>query len=205
MEYSTNNGTSWTLISDSVANTGSLVWNIGAINATQAKLRMKATDDVGNESNLIESSVFSVDSSVPGFSIELGTPPNGAYVNALGFDIVGTATDNIGIDSVYYSFKKNADNSYWNGSSYTGTQTWNLLSGSLNTVSYNINALIQPSIEQGAVYDLVVKITDRAGNEYITNARQYTGDIADPILTVTNGSGSYFSGSINISGTSSDV
>jgi len=75
---------------------------------------MKATDDVGNESNLIESSVFSVDSSVPGFSIELGTPPNGAYVNALGFDIVGTATDNIGIDSVYYSFKKNG----WNERRY---------------------------------------------------------------------------------------
>jgi len=60
-----------------------------------------------------------IDSQNPTFSITTGTPPNGAYINAGGFEALGTAGDNIKIDKIYYSFKRNSNNTYFDGTAYT--------------------------------------------------------------------------------------
>ncbi len=206
LEYSTDNWTNWVVISNSLPNTWSYVWNMWNINSTQVKLRMKAIDNVWNYSTYETTSYnFVIDSSNPTFSITTWTPPHGAYINANWFDAIATAWDNIKIDKIYYSFKKNLDNTYLSGTSYTWVLTWNLLQDNVNSTTYNLNSLLTPSIVNGETYDIIFRTVDKAWNEISSTARQYTADTINPSLNITNTSWNYFSGSLNITWTSSDA
>lgn len=204
LEYSSNNGTNWTVISSTLPNTGSYNWNVPNFSSTQSKLRMKVRDNVWNESTYETTSSFVIDSQNPTFSITTGTPPNGAYINAGGFEALGTAGDNIKIDKIYYSFKRNSNTTYFNGSTYTWAITWNLLQDNVDSTSYNLNGLLSPTLVNAESYDFTLKVIDRAGNEFTTTPRQYIADLTNPNLVITNPENTYFSWSINISWTSSD-
>jgi len=165
---------------------------------------MKVRDNVWNESTYETTSSFVIDSQNPTFSITTGTPPNGAYINAWGFEALGTAGDNIKIDKIYYSFKRNSNTTYFNGSTYTWVITWNLLQDNVDSISYNVNELLSPNLVNGENYDFTLKLIDRAGNEFTTTPIQYIADLTNPNLVITNPENTYFSWSINISWTSSD-
>ncbi|MBW7954500.1 hypothetical protein H3C61_01675 [Candidatus Gracilibacteria bacterium] len=203
LEYSTNSGGNWNIIAQNLANNGSYNWNIGNLNSKEVKLRIKAIDTFGNESNYIESSLFTIDSSAPGLNLEIGTPPNGVFINNNGFDIISTLSDNIELKSVFYNFKNTSSNSYWDGNSYSGVNTWVKLKD-LTGINYSLNELINPTIINGNTYDFTLKLVDRSGNETLSTTREYIGDNINPTLNITNSSGSYFSGSLNILGTSLD-
>lgn len=69
LEYSLDNGTNWISIGTNLANNGTYAWNIGAgINTAQAKIRLTATDSVGNTSSQT-SSAFIIDSTLPVLSV----------------------------------------------------------------------------------------------------------------------------------------
>lgn len=205
LEYSTNNGSNWNVISSTLPNTGSYTWTLPNINWNQAKLRIKARDNVWNESSYVESGIFTIDSQNPTFSITTWTPPNGAYINAWWFEALATAWDNIKIDKIYYSFKRNSNDNYWDGNAYTWVLVWNVLQDNIDSISYNLNELINPTIVNGENYDFILKVVDKAGNELSTTPRQYIADTINPNLTISNQDNSYFSGSIHISGTGSDT
>lgn len=205
LEYSTNNGANWTVISSTVPNTGSYTWNVPNISSTQSMVRMKVHDNVWNESTYETTSAFVIDSQAPTFSITTWTPPNGAYINAWGFEALGTAGDNIKIDKIYYSFKRNSNNTYFDGSSYTWVIIWNLLQDNIDSISYNLNELLSPTLLNGENYDFTLKVLDKSWNEFTTIPRQYIADTINPILNITNQDNTYFSGSINIFGTASDT
>lgn len=205
LEYSLNNWWIWNVLATNLSNSWSYIWSIWALNSTQAKLRIKAQDNVGNESEYVESWVFTIDSQKPTLAVNIWTPPTGSYINAGWFDAIVTANDNIGLESIFYSFKRNSQNTYWNGNAYTWVLVWNPLQQNIDTLSYNLNQLIQTELIHGENYDLVIKAIDKAGNEILSIPRQYIADTVMPNLNITTTSQTYFSWAIVLSGTSSDV
>ncbi len=67
LEYSANNGTSWTTIA-SLANSSPYSWSIPSIDSNQVKIRVTATDSVGNPSTTVISGAFTIDSTGPSIS-----------------------------------------------------------------------------------------------------------------------------------------
>lgn len=205
LEYSLNNGWVWNVLVNNISNSWSYNWSIWALNSTQAKLRIKARDNVWNESDYVESWIFVIDSQKPTLSLSIWTPPNGSYINAWWFDTIASLNDNIGLQSVSYSFKRNSNSTYWNGSAYTENLVWNTLQEDINTLSYNLNQIIAPEIINGENYDLVIKALDKAWNEILSTPRQYIADTLLPAIHINNLSNTYFSGSVAFSGTANDA
>ncbi|RYZ71217.1 MAG: hypothetical protein EOP09_04970, partial [Proteobacteria bacterium] len=64
LEYSTDSGSSWTLVNggSSIANSGSFIWTAPATFSTHYRVRVRATDSVGNTAQSASSSDFIVQS-----------------------------------------------------------------------------------------------------------------------------------------------
>ncbi|MCP4520719.1 MAG: hypothetical protein GY827_03340 [Cytophagales bacterium] len=83
------------------------------------------------------------------------------------------------MENVTYTFQNVTENTYWDGSSFTGTLTDNTLcsdstalgtDNSCNTIAQNIS----PTITHGNSYRMVVTATDEAGNSTTAAAIDYT-------------------------------
>ncbi|MCK9272252.1 lamin tail domain-containing protein [Candidatus Gracilibacteria bacterium] len=216
LEYTLDNGTNWTQIANNEANDGSYSWTVPSANSAQVKIRLTASDNATNTAYDTSDSNFIIDSTSPTLGITYAggggsTPQNGKYINNSGIDISANSTDSY-LDKVYYEFKNTSDNVCWSaaGSGWIACDTWNTLctdSQSLGTdlTCSNITTTISPTILNSKNYRLFLKSVDEAGNSYTANAIDYIGDITNPGLVITTADSSYFSGSINISGTASDV
>lgn len=202
--YSLDNGSNWNQIATNLPNSWNYTWNIGNLNSSQVRVRMQAKDAVGNISSYGLSSVFVIDSTPPNIAFDLGTPPNGAFINGNWFDLIGNVSDNISLSKIQYSVKNITDTTFWDGTGYTGSLTWNTLVQDLSWISYNLNTLLHPTLQDGNHYELKVKVTDTAGNEFISYPREYIADTLLPNLHIDTLSNAYFSGSIQIVGTASD-
>ena len=62
-----------------------------------------------------------------------------------------------------------------------------------------------PTLVDGSSYQFVYRSTDRAGNVRDSSTFAYVADTVAPILATNVSSGSTFSGSVTIEGTSSDA
>lgn len=94
---------------------------------------------------------------------------------------------------------------YYNGTSYTGsTEVWNTIATSTGS-SYNLASTITSGIINGSYYKLKLKSDDIVGNSTSTAQITFIGDTVNPALTVATASGTYFSGSLSITGTASDT
>lgn len=65
LEYSANNGSSWSVVAENIANTGSFNWSIPSIDSDQVLLRIAAQDLAGNSNSVQSASAFIVDSTIP--------------------------------------------------------------------------------------------------------------------------------------------
>jgi hypothetical protein len=202
--YTTNSWTTWNQITASLTNNWTYSWSVPSINSSNVKLKMDAVDNVGNTTSYITPYAFTIDSTLPTFSIWVSTPPNWTYVNSNWFNIEWVASDT-NLKSISYTFKRVSDNAYWNWSSYTWAISWNTLQDNISWISYNTNTLISPWISNWETYDLVIKSSDYAGNDFFTVARRYTWDTTNPSLTINTSSWSYFLDSLTISWSSSDA
>ena len=160
LEYSIDNGSNWTTIVTTTANSGTYTWTApSSINTTQGKIRLTATDSASNASTLSTSS-FIIDSTNPTVTITYAgaggnTPVNGKYINSTGIDISGSASDTY-LSGVVYTFQNLSNSQYWDGSVWGGSQTWNTIctaSGSSCTIAQTI----APTITNGSNYRLILK------------------------------------------------
>ena len=97
IDYSTNNGGAWDPIVTDQANDGTYPWTVYAVPTTQALVRVKAHDAVGNIGSDVSNAVFTIsDQTAPTVTV---TSPNGGETWATGssHDVTWTATDNIGV------------------------------------------------------------------------------------------------------------
>ena len=214
LAYSVDGGSSWTTIASGLANNGSSTWTVPAsTNITNAKIRLTATDIAGNTTS-VSTSNFIIDSTAPTVSVSYAgnggtTPQNGRYINNSGFDISASASDTY-LANAQYSLENTSNNTYWNGSSWTGTQAWNTICtdpvtlGTSTTCNSIASSVAISGITQGTGYQLVVRTVDEAGNTTSANPANYTGDVNPPNLSITNTDNSYASTSVAITGTASD-
>jgi hypothetical protein len=202
--YSTNSWSNWNLIASSLPNNWSYNWSIPSINSSNVKLQIVATDNVWNTSSYVTPYSFTIDSTLPTFTIWISTPPNWVYINSNWFNIEWVSNDT-NLKSISYSFKRVSDNFYWNWSTYTWAISWNTLQDNISWISFNTNTLISPSISNWETYDLVIKASDYAGNDFTTIARRYTWDSINPTITINTSSWTYFLDNLTISWSSSDA
>lgn len=204
LEYSSNGGTSWNAIASGLPNSGSYVWNTGVLDSGSVKIRITATDKVGRTSSDTSDAVFTVDSTLPAVvASSPPTPPDNAFVSGSGFD-VGVSGSDANLAKVSYSFTDGSF--YWNASStsWLGGQQWNDLCTSSATCA-NYAGTLLPAVSDGSSYQLVFRATDRAGNVKDTSVYHYVGDAVSPVITSNVSTGSYFSGSLSLIGTSTDA
>lgn len=69
LSYSADNGATWNIIADQVANTGNYSWSVPVVDSSEVVVKIKAVDSVGLSSEDVSGSVLSIDSSAPQLSI----------------------------------------------------------------------------------------------------------------------------------------
>lgn len=175
------------------------------------KIKLEATDNVGNKSSDASDNAFEVDSTAPVVTITyagLGgtTPQTNSHINSSGFDVSAGITDsNLAGGNVSYSLYNQTAGTYFNGTIYAGgAEVWNTLATSTGS-SYNLASTITSSIIDGNYYKLKLRADDVVGNTFSTPQVTFVGDTVPPTLVVATASGTYFSGSVSITGTASDT
>jgi hypothetical protein len=107
IEYSTDNGTSWNNITTSTSNTGSYVWTVPDVSASQCLVRV--SDAVDNDPTDTSNDVFTIGPAPPPVGITV-TYPNGGE-NFLVYSpekITWTSTGEIGSVKIEYSINNGA-------------------------------------------------------------------------------------------------
>lgn len=204
LSYSTN-GSTWTMIASSLANTGSYLWTgIPALNTATVRVKITATDLAGNLSADTSDADFTVDSTLPNIAVNTPpTPPNNSYISAGGFDIQAQGSDT-NLSKISYAFDDGT--LYWNESTtgWLGIPQWNDICVNAATCA-TANYTVVPTLTDGHIYHLLLRVTDLAGNTRDSSTYTYTADLVAPNITTTLTPDAYFSGSVNIAGTSSDA
>ncbi len=198
--YSSDNGTNWSLISTWHINDWSLSWTIPTIDTTSWKLKAIVHDEAWNKEEKIWNFNFSIDSTKPSLSITYSTawwstPPDGNAINDNGFDISAFATD-ANLSWVYYRFENITDSTFYNLSTFTWTETWNLF---CTADCWNTLTWINANIEDWKQYKLTLKAIDTVWNEILSSQTPvYDWDNTNPNITSLVNSWSYFSWTANI-------
>lgn len=167
LEYSLNNGDSWTTIIASALNTGSFDWTVPNESSTNALVRVSAASD-GTPAD-VSNAVFTIASLVSQLSL---TSPNGGEVLGAGSNQLITWTTVGGVAAVKLEYSLN------NGGNWT-----TIVSSISNTGSYNWTI---PAVESNAA---LVRISD-AGNSAIFDISNSVFSIISALtLTVVSPNG----------------
>jgi hypothetical protein len=208
--YSIDNGVSFASIADNLANSWTYNWSVPWVNSDKVLVKLVAYDTVWNFASDVSNATFIVDSTNPSLAFTYtNTPANGSYINNSWIDVTGTTGDSY-FSKLYYKFQNTSDSTFYNGTAFTGAETWvNVCSdptakwtnGSCNNISF----ALKPTVVDWKKYKLILKTTDEAWNESLTVPLEYTWDIVNPTLNVTTASWTYYKNTINIAGTTSDA
>ncbi len=180
LEYSTNNGATFTEIVNSTPNDGSHTWTVPFINTTQGVI--KISDAADGTPTDVSNSVFSI--VTPGLTMIF---PNGSEI------LTGGSTESITWNSTGNISSVNLEYSANNGGTWTVIVTSAPNTGSFNWLVPAINTT------QG-----LLRIADAAdGNPTDVSNSVFTIDTQSLTLTAPNGSESWLAGSVqNITWTS---
>ncbi|PIP30970.1 hypothetical protein COX25_01895, partial [bacterium (Candidatus Howlettbacteria) CG23_combo_of_CG06-09_8_20_14_all_37_9] len=122
LEYSLNNGSTWSLVADTEANDGINAWNpIPSADSNQVKVKLIATDAAGNYTSDESDNIFIIDTVGPNVGTVNALP---AYNKNFTFDVPYTATDTAsGIDYVKLYFKNTTNHLGWTqfGTTFTSS------------------------------------------------------------------------------------
>ncbi len=123
---------------------------------TMYVIEVKAVDPSGNWSSVATSSC-TYDNTMPVSEVVL--PANGSIINSLA-TISGTASDNIGVQSVEVQIQRLSDGSYWTGAGWS-VEIWLPATG---TSAWNYTGLTTADLTSGTSYQIVSHVTDFAVN-----------------------------------------
>lgn len=137
-------------------------------------------------------SLPSGDSTLP--QVGLTTPTAGQTFPAETVTVTGTASDDVGIGSVYTAVRDRTSSLWWNAKeAIWGTQkTWNyaaVTSPSVTSVTW-LSSFV--GVKYGGSYQVQAKATDTTGNERLGTLTNFqsagapSGDATPPTLTVTS-------------------
>ncbi len=213
LEYSVDNGLTYNLIASNQANSGTYQWTVPSINSSQVLIKLTAFDNVNNSNSDISDSTFIIDSTKPALDIRFAwngwnTPQNWKYINNSGINLTLTSWD-LHIDKIYYTFENTTDNTFWNWVTFTGWIVNNTLcsdSAILSTDNWcdTITSNISPTIVHLNTYKMIFYAVDEANNLTTSTLVDYTWDITDPDVSISNIDWIFISNNINISGSSLD-
>lgn len=127
LDYSTDNGATWTPIASGLANAGTYSWTLPQAAAAQARVRATARDAASNSANDASDAAFTLaDQTAPSVTV---TAPNGGEIWGVGetHDVTWTASDNIGVTTIDLAVSTD-DGTTWTpiatGLANTGSWSW---------------------------------------------------------------------------------
>ncbi|RLD18857.1 MAG: hypothetical protein DRI36_00390, partial [Caldiserica bacterium] len=192
---------------------GTTTWNY-TVSVTTAfehnveyRVDCRAVDKAGNVQSTPNNYIFKIDTGIP--QGEITYPVNGNYYNSM-TNLQGTAVDDLSdIDTVRIQIKKaEAPIQYWDGTGWNNDPQW--ISVTYDSVNDEWSYSSGPGgsdLLDGVSYEVRAKITDKAGNQYISNLVTFIGDTENPQAGVSNISeGGYYNPSTlsDILGTAND-
>jgi beta-lactamase superfamily II metal-dependent hydrolase len=130
VDYSTDEGDSWTNVVAGAPNTGSLTWNVPNLPTSFALVRVTAHDGAGNTGVASSGGDFTIaDLTAP--VVAVTTPHAGdSYLTSSQQSVTWTASDNVGVDSVNVDYSVNGAGGPWqpveHGLANSGTVQWTL-------------------------------------------------------------------------------
>ena len=96
LESSSDAGATWSLIADSLPNSGSYSWSVPGIDSTNALVKLTATDKLGNAASDTSNAAFLIDSTAPSFGTASSTPAtfsSASSTSSLALEVAETNPD----------------------------------------------------------------------------------------------------------------
>nr|BFD59286.1 hypothetical protein CKG001_13930 [Bdellovibrio sp. CKG001] len=185
LEYSTDNGAAWNTIVSSMNNTGSYSWQLPVIDSALVRVRVSATDLVGNVTQASSSASLTIDS----------TAPNLPAVNLASASYSNSSTVNLSLSTCADIAKILINESLVPPAA--GSPSWQ-------------NCGLSPSyvVSGEGLHTLQVWVQDAVGNVNSSSlSRSMTLDTSSPLVALTSlNSGSFRGGSAQtISWSASDI
>jgi len=140
LRYSTDGGSSWNLITQEVANTGTYSWTVPSVNTTEARVRVEAEDLAGN---------VGVDASDANFTIV--TPPNAPT------NFTGTAESSTSIIWGWQDVEWETEYRVYNG-------------GYRGSTGADVTTFEETGLSTNEVYTRYVKASNEAGESGASNS-----------------------------------
>lgn len=167
-EYSTDSGSSWNSVASNEAAFGSYLWNLPDIDASSVKFRIIAKDLAGNESILVSSSNFTIDSTLP--EALVATLDQGASTSTS--NITATVTS-CSADQVYMLMNESSTQPSANDSSW---------SPCLSTLGALKHTLVSATNGTKTLY---LWAKDLAGNISVSATKTINYDTIPPVIALT--------------------
>jgi hypothetical protein len=151
IRFSSNEGTTWSLIASSQANSGSYPWTVPAINSATCRVSVEAVDQVGHASSAMSASNFTIDSVRP--TVLSVSPSNGATAVLASAEVTMGFSETMSREAVQSAFHLSAS------PGVAGSFAW---SGDSRVVTFEPSA----PLERGITYLITLDATaaDSAGN-----------------------------------------
>lgn len=132
IEFSSDNGSTWTTVINSTANSSSYAWMVPAVDSTDCLVRLTVRDAAGNVSTSTSSTTFAIDSSPPQITLESLTGGNFVMGGSTTTDIEWSVLDpHLDANSIEIFYSKD-NGAHWtslaaNVAAAPGKFTWPLV------------------------------------------------------------------------------
>jgi hypothetical protein len=189
LETSCDNGATWSALAADLAGS-SYAWTLPSVDSAQCRVRITASDSIGNSSSATSAANFTIDSTAP--SITLNAPVGGsALKTSTATNVQWTVSDaNLGSTPIQLAYSANS------GASWTPIAS--SVAGSPASYSWTTPAT------EGTSYRLRVTATDSVGNSASATSTDFTLDGTPPVITagqmsINGGSGTTTSNWVQVS------
>ncbi|MDA3792057.1 MAG: hypothetical protein PF545_00145, partial [Elusimicrobia bacterium] len=142
-------------------------------NGREYEITSKSFDNAGSTQTTPDMISFIYDESLPSVSV---TNPSAEQHYRSITSFAGNADDDKELD--YVEIRISSGSTYWDGSGWTGSETW--LTTDNNTWAYS-SGPSAGDLGTGATYKVRARAYDTAGNEQLSAEITFYGDVTDPV------------------------
>lgn len=184
IEYSSNDGSTWTSVATGLSNSGSYTWSVPSVNGNTYQIRISASDLSGNIGQAASTSSFTIDSAAPTVNLTSHTGGQTIPGNGASSTITWTASDDhLGSNPVKIEYSSN------------GGSTWSTVAtGLANSGSYAWT-VPTPDTSTGRIK---ITVTDQVGNAgSSSSSSNFTIASTAPVITQTTLASGYSTNSLS--------